>query len=329
MQSLFFTAPRAVEWRTSEAPQPRNGELRVRTALSAISSGTELLIYRGDAPQQLSADETISALGGGLQFPLKYGYACVGEIEAIGADVDASWLGRRVFAFNPHETHFVARVSDVHVIPDDVAYEDAAFLPNMETAVNFLLDGAPLIGEVVAVVGQGVVGLLTTMLLAQMPLSKLITLDRLESRRARSLQYGADVSLDPSAIQQNNLVECADLCYELSSKPAALDTAIELTRFSGRIVIGSWYGNARANVDLGGRFHRSRIQLISSQVSTLTPTLHTRWDKTRRFEVAWQMIRALKPSQLITHRLPFEQAAAAYSALDQQPDQTLQALLRY
>ena len=65
----------------------------------------------------------------------------------------------------------------------------------------------------------------------------------------------------------------ADLTYELSGAPAALDQAIRITGFSGRVVIGSWYGTKRASLDLGGRFHRSRIRLISSQVSSLSPEL--------------------------------------------------------
>ena len=54
-------------------------------------------------------------------------------------------------------------------------------MPNMETAVNLLMDGQPLIGEQVVIFGQGVVGLLTTALLARLPLASLITLDRLHA----------------------------------------------------------------------------------------------------------------------------------------------------
>ena len=76
----------------------------------------------------------------------------------------------------------------------------------------------------------------------------------------------------------------ADLCFELSGAPSALNTAISLTGFDGRIMIGSWYGQKQSGLDLGGRFHRSRIRLISSQVSTIAPELTGRWDKDRRFE---------------------------------------------
>ncbi len=117
--------------------------------------------------------------------------------------------------------------------------------------------------------------------------------------------------------------------YELTGAPAALNLAIELTAFSGRIVIGSWYGQKRAPIDLGGSFHRSRIRLISSQVSTLAPELTGRWTKARRLDVAWSMLAQVPVSKLITHRFVVSDAAQAYALLDQQPDQALQILFTY
>jgi threonine dehydrogenase-like Zn-dependent dehydrogenase len=121
----------------------------------------------------------------------------------------------------------------------------------------------------------------------------------------------------------------ADLTYELSGNPAALDQAIAATGFSGRVVIGSWYGQKRADINLGGRFHRSRMRLISSQVSTLAPEWTGRWSKARRLQVAWRMLEQVQPAHLITHRFPLTQAAQAYALLDQHPEEAIQVLLTY
>jgi 2-desacetyl-2-hydroxyethyl bacteriochlorophyllide A dehydrogenase len=310
-RTLWFTGPRELEIRSGPLPLPGPGQVRVATVLSAISPGTELLIYKGDAPAALSADASIAALGGSLAFPLTYGYACAGRVEQLGAGVDPVWLGRRVFAFNPHATHFVAAVEALQLIPDDIGWDDAVFLPNMESAVNFVLDGRPAIGERVVVIGQGVVGLLTTALLARMPLTRLTTVDLNPARRALGLTLGAHESLSPDAIPAG----LADVCFELSGVPAALDTAITCTGYAGRVIIGSWYGSRRAPIDLGGVFHRSRIQLVSSQVSTLTPDLLARWDKPRRLQVAWEMLRVVRPARLVSHRLVLEDAAVGYRLL--------------
>jgi alcohol dehydrogenase len=118
----------------------------------------------------------------------------------------------------------------------------------------------------------------------------------------------------------------ADLTYELSGNPAALDQAIAATGFSGRVVIGSWYGQKRVDINLGGRFHRSRIRLISSQVSTLAQ-VERRWSKARRLQVAWWMLEQVQPARLITHRFPLAQAAQAYAMLDQHPEEAMQVIL--
>lgn len=307
----------------------------VRTRLSAISAGTELLVYRGEAPTEMAADESIAALRDDLSFPIRYGYAAVGDVVEVGEGVDLDLLGRRVFAFNPHESLFEAEPQSLMEIPAAVSYEDGAMLPSMETAVNFAMDGAPLVGENVLVIGQGVIGLLTTAVLAQMPLAALITLDTIEARRKLSLELGATASHDPLVPGVMDEIAAvfgghgADLVFELSGRPEALDTAIALTGYGGRIVIGSWYGTKRAPIDLGGSFHRNRIKLISSQVTTIAPELSGRWDKQRRFGVVWKTMEGVRPSRLVTHRFPVEDAPNAYRLLDEGSGDALQVLLTY
>jgi len=337
--ALYFLGPRQVSVREEPLSPPVPGQVQVQTILSAVSPGTELLIYRGQAPIGQPVDEAIAALLGTFDFPLKYGYSVVGRVIAIGSEVDASWEGKLVFALHPHESHFTASPAELMPLPDNITVEDAVFLANMETAINFVMDGRPLMGEQVTVFGQGIVGLLTVALLAQFPLASLITLDCHPLRRHTSLGLGAHASLDPMAPdavgQTRSLLQgaCpypgADLTYELSGAPAALDQAIAVTGFNGRVVLGSWYGQKRVDLDLGGRFHRSRIHLISSQVSTLAPEFTGCWSKARRFQVAWQMLHKVKPSHCISHRFPITQAREAYRLLDESPGEAIQVVLTY
>ena len=322
-----------MEHRPEELADPAPGEVRVASLCSAISTGTELLLYKGEAPATLPADATLPALAGTLAYPCKYGYCMVGRVDDLGAGVDSIWRGRLVFAFNPHETAFLAHVDDLLPLPAGCGQQDAAFLPSMEIAVNLILDGGPRLGERVAVLGQGVIGLLTTALLARHPLLALLTFDGLPARRALSVQFGAQVSLDPQGPKDeatNSLGAAgADLVYELSGNPAALDLALYLVGDHGRVVVGSWYGDRRASVNLGGRFHRGRIKLISSQVSHIEPGLRGRWDRERRFAEAWRWLAEVRPSRLASRALPFEQAGEAYRMLAQQPDKYLTILFTY
>ena len=293
-----------------------------------------MLVYRGQFPEQVVLDENISDLASMPSYPIKYGYSLVGKIVQCGKGVPSVWDGKLVFAFHPHESAFITTPQELLAVPDGINSEQAVFLPNMETAVNFLMDGAPLIGEHVAVLGQGIVGLLTTALLVRIPLGRLVTLDRYPLRRGMSLAVGAFTSLDPAATDLLDQTQAqfpggADLVYELSGAPEALDLALSLAGYDGRVIIGSWYGQKRSTLNLGGSFHRSRIKLISSQVSSIAPGLSGRWSKERRFEVAWEMLRQVDVERFITQRIPVAHVEQAYQLIDQQPDQTIQVLITY
>jgi 2-desacetyl-2-hydroxyethyl bacteriochlorophyllide A dehydrogenase len=334
--AVIMHAPYRVRVWREEIPPPGPGEVTVQCRLSAVSAGTELLFYRGQVPADMTIDTGLSSLAGPARYPLRYGYAAVGAVTALGPDVPADTLGRRVFCFHPHASHVNLRSSDIVPIPEDISVRDALFLANMETAVTFMLDGRPAIGEAVVVLGQGVVGLLAAALLARHPLHRLLSMDPIPRRRTASLEMGVHAAFDPvdidtlkSRLAADSGGTMADLVFELSGDPSALNAAIDLTGFGGRIVLGSWYGIRPAAVNLGGRFHRSRIRLISSQVSTLPADATARWDKARLLDTAWEMIRGIRPSRLITHEMPVEQAAEAYELLDHRPGEAIQVVLTY
>lgn len=332
-KTLYFTARGQVELREEALPELGADEVLVETICSAISAGTEMLLYRGQFPRDIETDAVISSLRGNLEYPLAYGYACIGKIMETGAQVDNSMRDRLVFAFQPHTSYFTANPDSLFPIPDSLLPETACFLPNMETAVNLVQDGAPIFGECVLVLGQGVVGLLTASLLSEFPLERLVTADFFELRR-NSSPVSPQLSLEPGSPDFHKeartlLNGSADLTFELSGRPEALNDALAITGFSGRIVIGSWYGEKRAEIDLGGAFHRSRIRLISSQVSTLAPELSGRWNKARRFNAAWKALERIKPEKWITHRIPLEEAQEAYRLLDENPQETIQVILEY
>ena len=211
-RAVLFTAPGAVEVCTEEMAAPQGDELLIETVVSAISAGTEMLFYRGQVPAGMAADSSIAGLTDGVSYPLKYGYACVGRIcefdrppirqaETTEADGQIDAAGKEdnhyYFAFHPHESHFCASPQALLPVPEGIPPPQAALLPNAETAVNLVMDGAPLVGERVMVMGLGIVGLLTTALLAQFPLAALIAVDPQPHRRLKALRLGASQTIDP------------------------------------------------------------------------------------------------------------------------------------
>jgi len=308
-KAVFFTDERSVETRPVEVPEPTGNEVVVEASVSAVSSGTEALLYRGDAPEveaEVNGTESLS-------YPTRYGYSVVGEV--IGAGEEAvGRLGERVHVLHPHQSRFVVPSEEARPVPEGVSDTDAALMPNVETAVNFAVDGRPVLGEEVAVFGQGVVGLLTTAVVSEFPV-EVTTYEPVSERRERSVEVGADKSRPPEDADETAPEDGYDLSYEVSGNPDALETAVCVTGYDGRLVVGSWYGDGRTSLSLGKEFHRSRMSIVDSQVSTVAPELRGRWTKERRLGVAWEFVESIEPSCFVTDRFGVDKASEAYETV--------------
>jgi len=326
-KSLWFEGRERVSLRDDTLDPPDTNEVLVETLVSAISPGTEMLFYRGELEEGTEIDAVLEGYRRRLEYPLPYGYASVGRITQAGPGVDPSLVGRLAFVFMPHATAFCLPAARVVPVPQDVTAEDAAFLAAAETAVNLVLDAAPLLGERVSVFGLGVIGLLTTGLLSRFPLTALTCWDLHSRRREAAALFGSTAGDPVSTPPARGTEDCA---IELSSSAEGFRCALSSCRFSGRLVIGSWYGMSarRKAIDsFDTPFHRNRVRIVSSQVSTIDPALSGRWTRERRLGAAWEALRFLRPSRLITQRIPFARAGEAYQLIDGTPGETIQVML--
>jgi len=198
----------------------------------------------------------------------------------------------------------------------------------METAVSLVMDGAPVLGESVAVVGQGVVGLLVAALLSRMGMLELTVVDPLPLRLecAENVCTGVRrVSSASEAMAHGPF----DLVFELSGSLAGFQAALSLLRFEGRLVVGSWYGANTSAIALGTSVHRNRNTVLFSQVSHIDSRHSARFDRARRLGVALEWLARVPVQKLITHRISFEEAPAAFRLLDERPDACVQVLLTH
>lgn len=327
--SVWFPRAREVELREEPIRRPGQGEVRVRALASGLSHGTEMLVYRGEVPPDLALD--LPTLAGSYSFPIKFGYASVGRVVEAGSGADLA-PNDVVFVHHPHQQEYVVSAAAAIRLPDRLPPELGVFLANCETALNVVLDAHPRLGEEVVVFGQGVVGLLVTQLLQRAGAS-VTAVEPIALRRELALRCGADEAITPEdapeRIQARTNGRGADVVIEASGSARALQLAIDAAAFQASVVVCSWYGSKPVSLDLGSRFHRARLRLISSQVSQLDPALAPRWDRQRRLETAVALLSELVLSPLITHRIPFARAAEAYELVDQRPEETVQVILTY
>ena len=329
-RALWFTAPRTAELRPERVPPPGPGEVRVKTIASAISHGTEMLVYRGEVSPDLPLD--LPTLAGSFSFPIKYGYATVGRVLDAGAGVEHLSPGDPVFVHHPHQDAFVVP-SDLPVrLPDGLDPTLGLFFANVETALNVVHDAPLRLGETALVFGQGVVGLLVTQLLELAGAARVLAVEPVRKRRDLALEVGADGVFEPGEDLPERILERtagrgADLAVEVSSSGAALQAAIDTVAAEGTVVVASWYGAKPVTLSLGGHFHQGRVRLRSSQVGRMNPELGSRWDHARRTEAVLDLLPRLRLEELVSHRVPFEKAQGAYRLLDERPEEAVQVVL--
>jgi threonine dehydrogenase-like Zn-dependent dehydrogenase len=312
-RALFHTAPRCVEIRELPTPRPAAGEVVVRTLFSGISGGTERLVYRGQVPSDLALDDTIGALGGVFRYPFPYGYACVGEAEDSG---------RPVFAFQPHQDVFAARPSDLIPLPA-VDPASATLFPLVETALQVTLDAGTGYRDRVVVLGAGVLGLLTAVLLqrsGQRPLCA----EPQAWRRALAASLGVTAAAPEELAHEN-----VPLVIDASGNPEAPAMALNMLAHEGTLLVASWFGTTPVVLPLGGAFHRRRLTIRSTQVSTIPARQSATWTRSRRRTEAAELLPELPLKELCTHVFPFSQAAEAFRAVDESTPGLMHAVLDY
>ena len=325
---LRFVAPRRVGYAVVDVLPPADGELLVRTRWSGISGGTELLAYRGELDPDSARDETISSLGGRFEYPFAYGYSCVGEV--VTSHDDDVPEGAAVFAFHPHQDLFTVRGTDA-VIIDQVDGRSATLFPLVETALQVSLDAGPRLEEPVVVLGLGPVGILTAALLDRVG-AEVVGVDPREDRREAAILFGipaVNVSEIGAVVERLTSGAGVPLVVDATGHPPALARALELLRHEGEVLVCSWYGTKDVSLPLGREFHRRRLQIRSTQVSTIPTHLAGKWDVQRRRRVATRLLTELPLKLLTTHDVAFDRAAEAYAALDRGDAGLMHVALRY
>jgi threonine dehydrogenase-like Zn-dependent dehydrogenase len=322
-RAFWVTAPGRGEIRPTALPVPGRAELRVRALASGISRGTESLVFQGRVPASERQRMRCPFQEGEFPVPVKYGYASVGVVEALGPDVPAHLLNARVFCLYPHQDRYVVPASAVVPVPADLPDRRAALAANMETAVNALWDAGPRVGDRIAVVGAGVVGALVAALAVRIPGTavELVDIDPLRAALAEAL--GCRFAVPGKASGE------ADIVFHASGAEAGLTTALGLAGFEARVIELSWYGDKTVAVPLGEAFHARRLRLISSQVGSVAPARRTRRSHRERLALALDLLRDPRLDRLITGECRLDALPDTMARLADAPDGALCEVVTY
>jgi hypothetical protein len=299
-QALWYVGPGRAEIRAERLPPLVDGRVRVRARWSAISRGTEALIAAGRVPQSEYRRMRAPFMAGDFPFPVKYGYAAVGTVEAG----PPALAGRDVFALHPHQSLFVLPAGAVAPLPAGIPPARAVLAANMETALNATWDAASGPAGRIAVVGAGVVGALTGFLCARIEDADLTLVDIDPARETLAKVLGLKFAAPAAAPK-----DC-DFVFHTSASAAGLATAIDIAGDEATIVELSWYGEGMIAAPLGGAFHSRRLKLISSQVGKVAPSRRAAFSHRQRLDAAIALLADSRLDVLLAPPIAFGELPA-------------------
>lgn len=335
-------------------PTPREGQALVKTEASLVSAGTERMVVefaeksllgkarsRPDLVKQVMDKarregllNTAQSAFNRLDQPMALGYASSGTIVALGEKMEGFSIGQRVACsgggYAVHAEYAVVPRKLLTPLPKNVDFESGAFTTLGAIAMHGFRLAEPQIGETVAVIGLGLLGLLTAQIASAAGCNVLgIDIDQTRITLASSLGLEAvhrEKAIESSAAFTINrgfdfILICADTT---SNDPVEL--AGSIARDRARVVATGAVGlNIPRKI-----YYEKEISFINSRSygpgrydpsyeegGNDYPLGYVRWTEGRNFEAVVDLMAKdkIKVKPLITHRFPIEKATQAYDVI--------------
>lgn len=323
--AIWFEAPGKVSLRQVPRPKPAEGEALIRTLRTLISPGTENTILSGGIPAESAWSEF-------ARFPRPAGYSHAGVVTEVGSEVDESWIGKRVATRCRHAAWVTSKASDLRIIPDAVAADEATFATLAAVAMNGLRRVRLTFGESVAVFGLGILGHLSARIAAAAGASVVCGIEPSPFRLSKlpavaSMRpYAGDLASLAQWIRALTCGQGADIAVEASGNAAIIPIEARVVRDQGRILLLS-SPLETTSFDFHELCNRRSLSIVGAHGFS-QPALESAdnpWTSRRNGELFldWLADRRLTTSELVTHRFPFESAAEAYRLLRETPQEVL------
>lgn len=303
---------RAVGIEDVALPEPRPGQVLIRSEFSNVSIGTELAIIRHARSRGEQA--------GGL------GYSLVGVIEQAGCGA-AYGPGQRVLAQAAHASAVVTDGSSDWLTPVPTELSPAhATLGTLGSVALHIVERAQVnLGESAVVFGHGLVGALVAQLVRRTGAGRVVVAEPDEAKRKLAEHLGVDRATMPNteairdALARLGADKGADLAIEVAGHGSVFPAAFDVLRVGGRLVGSSTFPDG-LSVELYPVIIDKEITVIGAhqpkcplQRVSYYPFSQV---ENRRLALSMMVDGSLKVADLITHCVSWREAPTLYSALE-------------
>jgi len=349
-KAFLLVGPRQFEIQeTADVPLgPR--QARLQSVISGISHGTEMNLYRGTAPfaeKHFDGEHRLFMPNEERRFrPMKLGYEMVSRVIEVGSAVTEIAPSSLVHSATNHQTETVVDLDldaqaqiPMQALPPGVTADAAIFAALVGVALVAIHDAQIKVGDHVAIIGQGTIGLIATQLARLDGALRVTAVDPIPARREMALRLGADEAIDPACQDAAEVLKLVqgdqhgpDVVIEASGNYDGLQTAIRCAHVGGTVVTLGYYQGGATPVHLGEEWHHNRLNLVSSMGVWGCPSrFHPMWDRRRASRTALELLDRglITVEPLITQRFPFERAPEAYRFIDERPSETIKVVLTY
>jgi L-iditol 2-dehydrogenase len=287
------------------------GAALVRTESTAISAGTEIAHYLGRTAQRPANS----------QEPYLPGYCFAGIVERVGPGCDGLQIGQRVTGQLPHASAVITDARQLVRAPDDVSAAEVAMSQLACIALNGVRAASVQLGERVAVVGAGLVGLLAARLAFLGGARGITVVDPIAERGRVAAEFVPGDWLIPSESIARG--QRFPVVIEATGAAAAVAPALELAAPGGRVILLGSTRGAVPELDVYATIHRNGLHLIGAHIST-TPevaTPHDKWTEAANREVIFELMRGkdLVIEPLCSDVIRPQAAPAMYASLAREP----------
>lgn len=308
---VLFVEPGVAQLQPCDIPTPEADQILVRTRISLISPGTERAFLLG-------LDNTTR------RYPQTAGYSTVGEVAALGTNVTKWQIGDVVATRANHRLFSALHEDAVQPLPPGLTEERAVFFTLAAIALQGVRKARIELGEAVAVVGAGLVGLLAAQLASLAGGLPVLAVDKDPHRLAFAHRVGVDNTVEATEEVRSQLESVCDgelpsVVIEATGHPEAVPLAFDLARPHGRVVLlGSTRGETEA-VNFYRDVHRKGLTVLGAH--DITRPAHDSapgwWTLAEDQRVVLKLLAAqrLQVDPLITHRFDWSQAEEAYANL--------------